>query len=172
MNRVDLLARMTDQPIKGAYISDCSTYRYALWRSWDVTMPTLTVCMLNPSTADGRLDDPTIRRLIAFAKRDEFGGLFVVNLYAFRATDPAELAKADDPIGPENNDMLILAAQAAAQNREPFLCAWGAYPTIVAGPLVNMVKSFGADTMCLGLTKQGHPRHPLYVDGLQAMVEF
>src|SRR6185312_12359012 len=106
-----------------AYISDCGRYRYGLGREWDYpAKPALTFIMLNPSTADAEQDDPTIRRCIGFAKRDGFGALTVLNLYALRATDPRELERADDPKGPENDTMLRLHLKRGGT----FVAAWGA----------------------------------------------
>ena len=82
-----------------ARLSDDRRYRYLLVRRWDNTLPDATFVMLNPSTADERDDDPTIRKCIGFAKRWGCGGIKVVNLYAFRATNPRDCFAAADPIG-------------------------------------------------------------------------
>jgi hypothetical protein len=142
---------------KGAKISEDGRYRYALLRRWG-DGPFVTFVMLNPSTADAEVDDPTIRRCIGFAKRWGFDALHVVNLFALRATDPRELAKADDPIGPEND--LYLMRHALAEG--PMVAAWGAHPMAR-----ERAKAF-TDRMfvrwsALGTTADGYPRHPLYV---------
>lgn len=149
---------------RAAAISLCGRYRYALWREWG-SRPAwsyATFVMLNPSTADAELDDPTIRRCIGFAKAWGLDGLYVVNLYALRATDPRELRKAADPVGPANDERLAQAAHAALATRTPLVAAWGAHaePARVEAVLQGTA---GAAWSTLGLTKAGQPRHPLYL---------
>jgi len=93
----------------GAIVSDDGLYRYRLWRRWDAECPTMVWIMLNPSTADAEVDDPTIRRCIGFARREHCGGIEVVNLYALRATNPAAHPT---PEGPENAKAIGPDAQA------------------------------------------------------------
>jgi hypothetical protein len=114
---------------RNAMLSDDGKYRFALTREWDADKPTLVFVMLNPSTADAYTDDATIRTCIALAKRWGYGGLCVVNLYALRATDPAALLAAADPVG-KNNDIAI---SAAASGRD-VIVAWGAHAARGAGP--------------------------------------
>lgn len=147
---------------KGAIISDCKRYRYRLTRTWDDYRDPLPFVMLNPSTADSEIDDPTIRRCMGFAKREGAGGIVVANLYAYRATDPVSLWARDDPYGPENDMALTDITAWAAGTDVPLVCAWGAHGGRNNRPIVLMQKS-GARLMCLGRTKDGHPRHPLYV---------
>lgn len=121
--------------------------------------------MLNPSTADAQLDDPTIRRCRGFAASWGYAGIEVVNLYALRSPAPAALWKHADPHGPENDHHLY----AAARQHGAVLCAWGrhARPDRVA-TAVALFRAAGVadrDITCLGLTKDGAPRHPLYVHG-------
>lgn len=140
----------------GATISQCGQYRYDLRRTW-ASGPECTFIMLNPSTADANEDDPTIRRCISFAKREGCGSLLVVNLFAFRATDPKVMADAEDPIGPRNAVFLDEAIK-----NHTVIAAWGAHPLArQAGKRLS--KEY--DLMCLGKTKAGAPRHPLYVRG-------
>jgi hypothetical protein len=120
--------------------------------------------MLNPSTADAETDDPTIRRCISFAKREGAGGIIVANLYAYRATDPASLWAREDPYGPQNDAALIGVAKWAAVAGVPLVCAWGTHGGRNNRPIVLM-QQVGAKLVCLGKTKDGHPRHPLYVRG-------
>lgn len=87
---------------KTAIISEDEKYRYQLSRCWDETKPRILFIMLNPSTADANIDDPTIRRVISFAKSWGYGGVYVGNLFAFRSTDPKGLKQIADPVG-ENN---------------------------------------------------------------------
>lgn len=129
----------------------------------------LNVIGLNPSTADEQADDPTIRRCVGFAKAWGLSGLVMTNLCAFRATDPKALNSADDPIGPENWDRVVQEAQEAGR----VLAAWGADPMAVwaASHLVLRIPR-NLQIWCLGLTKHGQPRHPLYVHGATVPVVF
>jgi hypothetical protein len=149
---------------KAALISPCGRYRYWLKRSWDPGAWSLPIIMLNPSTADSEVDDPTIRRCMSFAKREKYGGIFVVNLFAYRATDPTELLRAADPIGPSNDHWLREAIGHASGD---VLCAWGAASGEQGARVLRMC---GATAKCLGKTKEGHPRHPLYVKSDQPFV--
>jgi hypothetical protein len=152
--------------IRGAVISDCGRYRYRLWRVWDDTLPTCCFIMLNPSRADGDVDDPTIRRCMAFARREGCGRLEVVNLFAWRATDPQELralADFDKATGPDNGQHLDDGMQGAAI----IVAAWGAFRFGAADNALYRAMRRGRDAglpiFCLGKTKDGYPRHPLYV---------
>lgn len=145
-----------------AVISPCGTYRYELNRvwDWDSNLPVVGWVMLNPSTADGTHDDPTIRRCIGLTKRWGHGGIVVRNLYALRATDPQELRRHIDPVGPENAAYLALATHDAFT-----VCAWGSHPLAIepGKKLITELTAAGVDIRCLGLTKTGQPRHPLYI---------
>ena len=146
-----------------ADISPCGLYRYTLRRTW-ASGPECAFIMLNPSTADADNDDPTIRRCISFAKREGCGALLVVNLFAFRATDPAEMARAADPVGPDNDRVLDEALKT-----DFAIAAWGAHPMAQKkGKL--LAAQYYLD--CLGKTKSGAPRHPLYVKGDAPMIPF
>jgi len=152
-----------------AIISECGRYRYVLRRKipsivrW--VRPILFV-MLNPSTADAELDDPTIRRCKAFAERDGFTQLTVVNLFALRATDPAGLKIDHDPIGPEN-DRYLQEEILAHGSTGLVVAAWGAHP--FATERAKHVLRMGVFD-CLGKTKAGFPRHPLYIRSDQPFV--
>lgn len=145
-----------------ATFSEDGTYRYLLTRIWG-ERPSVTWVMLNPSTADETVNDPTITRCINFSRRWGCTGLSVVNLYALRSTDPAALAVHPDPVGPENDRII-------AENCRPpqmVIAAWGSgfrqqdRPSEVAA----IFTATGRKLLCLGVTKDGHPRHPLYVRG-------
>ena len=144
----------------GATLSPCGTWRFQLWRRWDDRPPAAFI-MLNPSTADASADDPTIRRCIGFARRWDCGGIVVANLFAFRATDPDALASAADPIGPHNDAFIV----EAARRGEVVVCAWGAHAEARGRDRAVANVLAGRDLRCLGTTKDGHPRHPLYVRG-------
>ena len=151
--------------LKAATISECGLYRYSLGRAWTQEGGLLMFVMLNPSTADAYEDDPTIRRCIGFARDAGFGGIWVGNLFAFRATKPAELwaAKAEgvDIEGPDNVEALNLMASKS----RAIVCAWGAHGAKAPGEVDAVGKSFepSRELLCLGTTKDLHPRHPLYL---------
>lgn len=158
-------------PFKHALLSDDQLYRYALWRVWG-PHTCLRFVMLNPSTADATLDDPTIRRCVGFARREGYDGLVVLNLYAYRATDPRALLACADAVGPLNNLHLTTHLAAAALAGEPVVAAWGANAHPRRAREVLDLTEHRVDWRCLGTTKDGHPRHPLYVKGDQPLVPF
>lgn len=120
--------------------------------------------MLNPSTADAVTDDPTIRRCIGFTQRFGATGLTVVNLYAARATQPAVLQMLKDPVGPDNDAALHEILRDADIGGSPVICAWGVHarPDRVS-TVVELLRCMINTPLCLGTTRAGHPRHPLYV---------
>lgn len=156
-----------------ATISPCGTYRYDLTRRWG-DGPTALWVMLNPSTADATEDDPTIRRCIGFSKREGCGRLAVVNLYAYRATDPKALLTAENPIGPDN----LATVRRWLMDASLVVAAWGAWPLTnhrIAPARLHvegLATMHGHDVKCLGTTKAGAPRHPLYVRGDQPFVSY
>lgn len=156
--------------IKAATISEDGLYRYTLSRSWGPGPQALFI-MLNPSTADAELDDPTIRRCIGFARREGCDGITVVNLYAYRATKPLHLWEQVDPVGPRNNAVLDAALQQARHAGAPIIAAWGANAR--AGRVNDLLDiARGTQLHCLGLTKQGAPRHPLYLRSDSQLIPF
>lgn len=153
----------------GAQFSECRTYRYALWRRWNADDSDVGFIGLNPSTADEAKDDPTIRRCIGFAKAWGYGGVVMLNLFAFRATEPADMKVATDPVGPMNDHILREYAEVCGR----LIAAWGVHGEFQRRDLwvarLNRV-GIGRKTPyvgdlfeCLGTTKDGFPRHPLYV---------
>ena len=153
-----------------AKISKCGQYRYWLSRTWS-SGPPLVFVMLNPSTADAQVDDPTIRRCKGFARREGAGGVFVVNLYAYRATNPRFLRICADPVGPDNDVWLQRVIAGTVETGTPVVAAWGA--SAVPGRVRAVLRLVpGADWRCLGVTRAGAPRHPLYVKGDQSLVPF
>lgn len=153
----------------GAEFSPCRTYRYALWRFWLYQSDANCVAFigLNPSTADENVNDPTIRRCIDFAKRWGYGGLYMLNLFAFRATDPAVMKAAADPIGPQNNEQL-----AYYQSRVGLvIAAWGKHGSH-AGRASAIKGILRGPLHCLGTNNDGSPKHPLYVKGDTIPVEW
>lgn len=147
----------------GANFSDCRSYRYSLWRYWDRKKAAANFIMLNPSTADEYVNDPSVERCQRRAAGLGYGGLIVTNLFAFRSTDPKGLRSVDDPIGGPENDQTILES---AKNCALVVCAWGNHGSyrerdqhVVALLLQNRIALHA-----LGLTKRSLvPRHPLYI---------
>ena len=115
--------------------------------------------MLNPSTADALEDDPTIRRCIGFARDWGFGGIEVVNLFAMRATDPRELDRANDPVGQDNGRYLHRALLRSTL----IVLAWGAHGSLRDRAAATRRVVSRRRPRCLGLTRSGEPRHPLYL---------
>ena len=145
-----------------ALLSPCDIYRYSLLRRWDDTRPMVCFVMLNPSTADSTRDDATIRRCINFAKAWGFGSLGVVNLFSYRATKVPDLKKALVPNGPESDFHLEAALSAA----DLVVAAWGNHGTPERVRVVlGLIQNANKQVHCLGMTKSGAPRHPLYVPG-------
>lgn len=149
-----------------AVLSEDGLYRYSLVRRWAATGVPAQFVMLNPSTADDTLDDPTIRRCVGFARALGCAGLVVVNLYAYRATKPADLWRAEDPVGPDADTYLGVVALRTRSEGAPLIAAWGANakPDRVEQAL-TIIRERGAQLTALGVTKAGQPRHPLYLPG-------
>lgn len=159
-------ATWLDGSFATAVFSDCDTYRYRLTRTWDTRVAPVTFIMLNPSKATADEDDNTIGRCISFARRISAGGIVVVNLYAYCATDPDDLVAAGYLIGPHNDDFLISALEEAANHGGPVVAAWG-FRALAdrATRVTDMAHHSGHRLQCLGVTKAGLPRHPLYLKG-------
>lgn len=141
-----------------AVLSDCGTYRYFLSRRFGFEARTVAFIGLNPSIADATLDDPTIRRCVNFAKSWGAGSLWMVNLFAFRSTQPRALHAAADPIGPDNDAWLDRAVSAA----ELVVAAWGTHGSLL-GRSEQVRRRFQGKLHSLSLTKSGMPGHPLYI---------
>ncbi len=142
-------------------------YRYSLWRAWSPNYPRIVFILLNPSTADEYKNDPTIRRCISFARAWNFGSVEVVNLFAYRATDYRELFKANDPIGVENDRFLMQAVEHCST----IVLGWGTRGTLLGRDQQVMSLLTGRNHLyCLGITKNGQPRHPLYIKGNTSLV--
>jgi hypothetical protein len=158
-----------------AVFSGDRRYRYALTRRWDLSSPLACFIMLNPSTADAMADDPTIRRCTGFARAWGAGGLLVVNLFGLRATDPAELRSADDPVGPDNDAVITwwLWSQ-QAELIGPVVAAWGVHGTLQGRDrhAAGLLADRGRDLSCLGVTKDGNPKHPLYLPADSPLIPY
>lgn len=157
-----------DPPLRTAQVSACGRYRYNLTRTWAPGAAgggTVLWVMLNPSVADAAIDDPTIRKCVGFAKRWDAGAIAVVNLFAFRATDPVELElwsmRGMDVVGPENG----AAIDQAMGRADRVVFAWGSHRSVGkrGRDLFDRARALGIEPLCIGTTKSGEPRHPLMV---------
>ncbi|MBD2700125.1 DUF1643 domain-containing protein [Spirosoma sp. BT702] len=151
---------------KGAYFSLNREYRFALWRIWDESKPLLFFIGLNPSTADGETDDPTIRRCIGFCRDFGYGGFYIGNLFAYRATDPLTMKQQTDPVGVTNNYWL----EELRHRCERVVFIWGVHGSHLKRDQ-QVIAAF-PDAYCLGKTSGGHPRHPLYLPRLTGLRKF
>lgn len=149
-----------DAPSTAVY-SDCERYRYSLTRVWDPAGRRALFIMLNPSTATEVQNDPTVERCERRARVLGFGGFRVTNIFAWRETDPRAMRRAADPVGPEN-DAAILEGMGWADQA---IAGWGAHGAhLDRGRAVEaLLRATGQPLYHLGLTKQGHPKHPLYI---------
>ncbi len=144
---------------KSARFSLDRLHRYELRRRWQESGPWLNFIMLNPSTADEFQNDPTVERCERRAVQMGFAGLIVTNLFAFRATDPAVMRAAADPIGPENDKTILGCAIEASM----VICAWGNDGQHLGRSATVLKLLRGIELHALKLTKIGEPYHPLYV---------
>ena len=145
---------MTGTAVTGAE----GAYRYVLRRRWS-SGPRMLWVLGNPSSADATPDDPTLRRCTRFARDHGCGGLAVVNLWAWRSAHPRGLVGVGDPVGPENDAWI---AATARRVDGPVVLGWGVQPDVAR--VTTVLGLLGARPLhCLGLTRAGHPRHPLYV---------
>lgn len=142
-----------------AILSDDRKYRYVLSRIWDETKPFVMIVGLNPSTADETENDPTINRCIEFSKSWGYGGVYMLNLFAFRATLPKDMKNAKDPVGVENDNYI----EEYSKLCDKVVCAWGndgSYKKRSKTVLSNL-----NNTYYIKLNKSGEPAHPLYLKG-------
>ena len=144
-----------------ATYSDCERYRYALTRIWKPKDGKITFVMLNPSTATEVQNDPTVERCERRARTLGFGAFRVCNIFAWRDTDPFKMKKAPEPIGVANDTAILEACDWADQ----IICAWGTHGAHLGrGPQVEqMMRGQPKPLFHLGLSKAGHPKHPLYI---------
>lgn len=148
-----------------ATYSDCERYRYDLTRIWAEEEGRIAFVMLNPSTATEVQNDPTVERCERRARALGFGAFRVCNIFAWRDTDPFKMRKAEEPIGPENDAAIVSACDWANQ----IVCAWGTHGAHLSrGPEVEvLMRATGKPLFHLGLSKAGHPKHPLYISYAQ-----
>jgi hypothetical protein len=151
---------MSPKAIKsGATFSLCQTWRYKLWRRWSPAGPTIAFIGLNPSTADEVNDDPTVRRCIGFARRWGFGGMYMLNVFAYRSTNPRALTTAADPVGPRNDATLARICRRC----DMVVACWGTWGRLFDRGQAAIELLGDMPVHCLGTTRGGHPKHPLYL---------
>jgi hypothetical protein len=158
-----------DWIIRDAQISKCGSFRYQLTRRWGPGA-LLPFIMLNPSVADAHFDDPTIRRCMGFARREKKDGIVVANLFALISTSPKGLIVVSDPFGPENDGAFTMVAREAELGGSPIVCAWGAGGGPKSALALAHLRQFRVSLVCLGKTRDGSPRHPLYVRADQPLI--
>lgn len=148
---------------KTAIISPDQKYRYYLTRVWTGD-PIATFIMLNPSTADSEIDDPTIKRCIKFAQQWQHGGIQVVNLFAVRSSSPKVMLGSVDPVGERNKEFFDLAMDRAGRDGK-VICAWGNHGSFMDQDLTALgwidEHLLWQKPLCLGLTNNSQPKHPL-----------
>jgi hypothetical protein len=153
----------------GAIFSVGRKYRYKLWRKLDHKNPLRILwIMLNPSTADAKIDDATIKKIRKYSARLGFGEFQVVNVYAYRATNPKELQSVEDPFGEENDYILM----DAIKHTDRIVCAWGANAGEDGRKLAALIRSMDVPMKCLKINKDGSPAHPLYQPDAAELIDF
>ncbi len=159
----------TKRWFSGAEFSPDRKWRYVLWRRWTSAKPMVAFIGLNPSTADEIMNDPTVTRCINYAKDWDYGGMYMLNLFAFRATDPKEMKAANDPIGVANDRTII------EYSNDSFItvCCWGNHGSFMErGHEVSELLNNKTNLFCFGMTRQGEPMHPLYLKRDRQIVEY
>lgn len=150
----------------GAIFSDCRLYRYLLWRVWDESQPIMSFIGLNPSTADEIDNDRTITRIINYAKRWGFGGLVMLNLFAWRSTDRSVLKKLKSKAIGLDNDAAIEYGIVLSKR---VVLGWGNdgwidnRSAVVSGLIRRLAKEEGVEVCVLKYTDKNQPQHPLYL---------
>jgi hypothetical protein len=143
----------------GAEFSADRKYRYKLWRIWDKSKPKLAFCMLNPSKADESSNDPTVERCVRRAEQLGYGGIYIINIYAYISTDPKELKTVYDPIGPSNDSCIAWVAQECRL----VICGWGKHGKANnrGDEVMRLIKFWGMNAHALRINIDGSPSHPL-----------
>lgn len=154
--------KLQEGKLGSAVLSDDEKYRYLLYREWGArpNAPAMVAILLNPSTADADVSDPTVTRVIDFATHWGYGGLILANIFALRATDPKELKQADDPVGEYNNfylDRLFTGGYGR------ILLGWGNLGALRKRSTEVLDRASSTELFCLGTTQRGEPKHPLYL---------
>ena len=151
---------------KNATFSSCRKYRYSLYRIWDKKKKLILFIGLNPSTADEKSDDPTIRRCSNYAKNWGYGGFMMANLFAYRSSLPCNLKKVKYPVGKDNDKYIVTLSKKA----DITVAAWGNYGNLFNRDkqILNIIPYL----MCLKINKSGQPAHPLYLKKDLELIKF
>ena len=153
-----------------ALVSGCGTYRWWLLRVWDRSKPLGVFVALNPSTADGNRDDPTLHSMMKRARAWGWGGFYVVNLYALRSPHPKELLTAPDPVGPRCDEFIVALTRLALLSGGRVVVAWGAFDfergvaEDYRGRDISVLATllqYAEMLYCIGTTESGAPKHPM-----------
>lgn len=154
---------------RGAILSPDRRYRYRLWRTWDPAIPPVVYIMLNPSVADETQDDPTIVRCVERARRLGAGGIVVTNLFAYVSTDSGALSTVADPVGPDNDAVLVDICRSAMH----VVCGWGARKIARerAGQVLALLRTHRIQPKAVRVTRDGSPGHLLYVPYEQPLLD-
>lgn len=164
--------QFTDGEMAGtALFSDDMQYRFVLTRSWGSSGLAINFIMLNPSTATEEVFDNTVRRCYNYARQWGAHKLVVTNLFAYRSTAPENLYTVDDPVGEDNTQIIMREAESAWM----VICGWGNHGGHL-GRGASMLDALYAlkrgALYHMGLTKTGHPRHPLYLPKNRVPIRF
>ncbi len=160
--REQSVATLFEKQYWGAIFSEDLLHRYALWRIWAPEKPYFIALMLNPSTADEYKNDPTVLGICERGSRMGYGGVIVINAFAWRATSPKDMKKSSDPIGQYNDTMI---GEVLKEDKAFLLCAWGADGNFLErdAHLKQIIKNANIKPYALALTEHGQPGHPLYI---------
>lgn len=146
---------MTTDIFRSAKFSECGKYRYWLYREWNLSKPKALCIGLNPSTANGEDDDPTIESVTRMLQHNGYGAFYMMNLFALISSEPTDLRSCPDPV--KNNDLHI---GPVAMKVDIVVFCWGNFP--MASYRAKQMKQWFPDALCFGKNKDGSPRHPLY----------
>ncbi|MEM8810634.1 MAG: DUF1643 domain-containing protein [Cyanobacteria bacterium P01_G01_bin.38] len=169
-----MLTTVKDGIERSAIFDPTGQYRYSLERRWpaksSMDRRKVTFIMLNPSRADAKQDDPTLRACMQFAQVWGYNVLEVVNLFAYCTADPKVLKTVNEPIGVECDHALINAADTAAQ----IILSWGNWGTLLGRnqAVLQLLNPYASKLFCLGINQSGQPRHPLYIKRTQSPAQW
>jgi hypothetical protein len=161
MKQLELVRKPDEFKVSTATFDPDRIYRYTLTRVWGPLYSNLIMfCLLNPSTADETVLDPTLRRVMNFSKDWGYDGFVVTNLFGLRSTDPQKLYGHSDPIGPENNAVIAKACLASRK----VMVGWGSHGGFLNRDkeVLDLLTQYH-DVWCLKKTKDDKPGHPLYL---------
>lgn len=147
-----------------AGISSCGVYRWWLFRKWDSHLPPIIWIMMNPSTADHKKDDPTIRKVIRLSSKWEYGSVIVLNVYAFRSPHPDKLPRdMDEAVGHRNDWWIKTVFEYAAKNKIKVVAAWGVKHGKRGRVVHSLAHDAGLKLRCLEVGLNGEPKHPRFL---------